>query len=129
MENGSEQNETFEKAYKKLEEIVTRMEKESLDLESALKAFEEGMEFSDFKAESASLEIISSNEDSSKVHITIHEGKFHQVKRMVAKCGKSVTYLKRLEFGPLKLDSRLKSGNYRPLTAEEVRELKCLMEK
>ncbi len=42
MENGSEQNETFEKAYKKLEEIVTRMEKESLDLESALKAFEEG---------------------------------------------------------------------------------------
>ena len=94
-----------------------------------IKAFEEGMEFSDFKAESASLEIISSNEDSSKVHITIHEGKFHQVKRMVAKCGKSVTYLKRLEFGPLKLDSKLKSGNYRPLTAEEVRELKCLMEK
>ena len=42
MENGSEQNETFEKAYKKLEEIVSRMEKESLDLESALKAFEEG---------------------------------------------------------------------------------------
>lgn len=35
-------NETFESAYKKLDEIVNKMEKESLDLESALKAFEEG---------------------------------------------------------------------------------------
>ena len=33
---------TFESAYKKLDEIVNRMEKESLDLEEALKAFEEG---------------------------------------------------------------------------------------
>lgn len=42
MEQESEQNVTFEEAYQKLEKIVTRMEKESLDLESALKAFEEG---------------------------------------------------------------------------------------
>lgn len=34
--------ETFESAYKKLDEIVNKMEKESLDLEAALKAFEEG---------------------------------------------------------------------------------------
>ena len=37
-----ENKETFETAYKKLDEIVTKMEKESLDLEAALKAFEEG---------------------------------------------------------------------------------------
>ena len=42
MSEEKEQAVTFESEYKKLEEIVTRMEKESLDLESALKAFEEG---------------------------------------------------------------------------------------
>ena len=42
MNEINENEETFESAYKKLEKIVTRMETESLDLESALKAFEEG---------------------------------------------------------------------------------------
>ena len=42
MEENPQNNETFESAYKKLEKIVSRMENESLDLESALKAFEEG---------------------------------------------------------------------------------------
>ncbi len=42
MENESENKETFESAYKKLEMIVNKMETESLDLETALKAFEDG---------------------------------------------------------------------------------------
>lgn len=42
MNEETENKETFESAYKKLDGIVTKMEKESLDLESALKAFEEG---------------------------------------------------------------------------------------
>ncbi len=42
MENKSENKETFESAYKKLEAIVNKMETESLDLETALKAFEDG---------------------------------------------------------------------------------------
>ena len=42
MNNETENKETFESAYKKLDEIVTKMEKESLDLETALKAFAEG---------------------------------------------------------------------------------------
>ena len=42
MENESENKETFESAYKKLEAIVNKMETESLDLETALKAFEDG---------------------------------------------------------------------------------------
>ena len=37
-------------------------------------------------------------------HLTIHEGKFHQVKRMIASTGKNVIYLKRISFGPLNLD-------------------------
>ncbi len=42
MSTEQPENETFESAYKKLEAIVNRMETESLDLEAALKAFEEG---------------------------------------------------------------------------------------
>ena len=42
MNEENENKETFETAYKKLDGIVNRMEKESLDLEEALKAFEEG---------------------------------------------------------------------------------------
>ncbi len=42
MSEENEKKETFETAYKRLDEIVTKMEKESLPLEEALKAFEEG---------------------------------------------------------------------------------------
>ncbi|MBE6130237.1 MAG: rRNA pseudouridine synthase [Erysipelotrichaceae bacterium] len=57
-------------------------------------------------------------------HLTIHEGKFHQVKRMVASTGKCVIYLKRISFGPLNLDDTLKLGSYRLLTEEEINLLK-----
>ena len=57
-------------------------------------------------------------------HLTIHEGKFHQVKRMIASTGKNVTYLKRISFGPLRLDDSLKLGSYRLLTEEEINLLK-----
>lgn len=51
--------------------------------------------------------------------ITLHEGKYHQIKRMLAARGKPVTYLKRIAFGPLVLDAALEKGQWRPLTAEE----------
>ena len=47
MSNEQKNSETFEETYKKLEAIVTKMETESLDLESALKAFEEGKNAAD----------------------------------------------------------------------------------
>lgn len=52
-------------------------------------------------------------------HITIREGKYHQIKRMLASRGKPVTYLKRLRFGPLELDPALEKGCWRALTEEE----------
>ena len=55
--------------------------------------------------------------------LTIHEGKFHQVKRMIEAVGKSVTYLKRVSFGPLVLDNELPLGKYRFLTEEEILKL------
>lgn len=52
--------------------------------------------------------------------ITIHEGKYHQIKRMMAARGKPVTYLKRLKFGPLELDEKLPKGGWRALTEAEI---------
>lgn len=55
--------------------------------------------------------------------VTLREGKYHQVKRMLAARGKPVTGLERVSMGPLKLDSALPRGGWRPLTEEEVRKL------
>ena len=68
------------------------------------------------------LEIITSDE-ISQIHLTIQEGKFHQVKRMSQAVGKEVIYLKRLRMGTLVLDENLSIGEYRPLTKEELEKL------
>lgn len=54
-------------------------------------------------------------------YLTISEGRFHQVKRMINMVNKNVTYLKRVAFGPLTLDEKLKPGEYRLLSADEIR--------
>lgn len=59
-----------------------------------------------------------------QVLLTIQEGKFHQVKRMFQAVGNEVLYLKRMSMGSLFLDGSLPSGQYRPLTEEELRKLK-----
>ncbi|MFK4301251.1 MULTISPECIES: pseudouridine synthase [unclassified Paenibacillus] len=56
----------------------------------------------------------------SYISLVIHEGKFHQVKRMFEAVGKKVTYLKRTAMGPLTLDDQLSLGSYRELTNEEL---------
>lgn len=54
------------------------------------------------------------------VHVTVCEGKYHQVKRMLKAVGSEVTALRRLAVGPLSLDAALAPGAYRELTAEEL---------
>lgn len=60
--------------------------------------------------------------------VTLREGKFHQVKRMLAARGKPVTYLKRLSMGPLRLDEGLKIGAWRELTQGELEALRTAVE-
>ena len=60
---------------------------------------------------------------SSYVEIEIAEGKFHQVKRMVAACGKEVVDLERISMGPLQLDSNLKLGEWRRIHPSELASL------
>ena len=61
--------------------------------------------------------------EECEILLTISEGKFHQVKRMLLAVGNEVLYLKRLSMGSLKLDENLKAGEYRALTGEEIEKL------
>lgn len=83
-------------------------------------AFCEGLQLSDFVALRARLEIISSSSDAACARVWVCEGKFHQVRRMFAACGRTVIKLKRLSIGPLKLDESLQPGEYRELSNEEL---------
>ena len=56
----------------------------------------------------------------AEILLTIQEGKFHQVKRMFEALGCQVVFLKRLSMGSLKLDPKLRPGEYRMLTQEEL---------
>ena len=60
----------------------------------------------------------------TELHLTIREGKFHQVKRMMEAVGTPVIYLKRISMGPLTLPDDLKKGECRLLTEAEVAALK-----
>lgn len=111
--------------------------------EEHIKRFKEGLKLKDGTlTKPAQLEIIKSgnvksdnaksdnpkseNEKSSnisEVEITICEGKYHQIKRMIACVGGKVIYLKRLSMGRLELDENLREGEYRRLTEDEI---KCL---
>ena len=62
-------------------------------------------------------------DEPTKAYITICEGKFHQIKRMLKVLGKEVVYLERVEFDGIKLDPALERGETRELTAEEIASL------
>ena len=87
-----------------------------------IETFAQGISLKDFTCQPAKLELLSINreKDESLVRVTIAEGKFHQVKRMVAYCGKEVVNLKRLTMGTLTLDENLKRGEWRRLSKEEL---------
>lgn len=59
-------------------------------------------------------------EDVTWLELSIREGRYHQVKRMMQSTGHPVLYLKRLTMGSLRLDDKLQMGQYRPLTQEEI---------
>ena len=61
--------------------------------------------------------------DGTSAKLTIYEGKFHQVKRMFAAYGFTVTYLKRISIGGVNLDETLSEGQYRELSENEIKSL------
>lgn len=88
--------------------------------EAHIERFREGLDIGDEKKTlPAMLEILASEPEISEIRITIHEGRFHQVKRMFEAVGCKVTYLKRLSMGAVALDETLAPGDYRPLNEKE----------
>lgn len=85
-----------------------------------VRAFAEPMDLGDFTTQPGKLELL---EDGKAALVTIHEGKFHQIKRMFAHQGKTVQTLKRLAIGPLKLDETLSEGEWRSLEKAEIQAL------
>lgn len=108
----SPKNHVPKRYYAKIEGTVTQEHKE---------LFSKGVTLEDeYVTMPAELFLLSEGE----IELIIYEGKFHQVKRMFEAIGCKVTYLKRLEIGPLVLDKTLALGEVRELTETELQSLK-----
>lgn len=79
-------------------------------------AFAAGLSLSDFDAQPSELVILGPQTG----RVTVHEGKFHQIKRMFSAVGREVTKLHRESFGSLTLDPALPEGAWRELTDAEL---------
>lgn len=89
--------------------------------EEDCKKLSEGVDIGDEKPTApAKVERVAEKE----ILLTIREGRFHQVKRMLQAVGNEVVYLKRLSMGSLRLPKDLEKGAYRPLSEEEIYKIK-----
>lgn len=87
----------------------------------ALRALEHGVDIGD---EKPTLPAKAQVNPQGELLLTIREGRYHQVKRMLQAVGNEVLYLKRLSFGSLTLPEDLEEGAFRALTAEEQEKLR-----
>ena len=92
-----------------------------------VETFIKGIPLKDFTCQPAIMELVSidTEKNQSQIRVTIAEGKFHQIKRMVGYCGKEVVDLQRLTMGTLVLDENLERGEWRRLTKEELEILRA----
>lgn len=99
---------------KYLVDIAHSLSKEDIErLEAGIDLGEDGI------TKPAKVDIIS----DTQIYLTIHEGKFHQVKRMLKAVCNEVINLKRVSFGPIVLPDDFKPGEYRMLNEEEIKSL------
>lgn len=91
--------------------------------EGDVQAFSDGLDIGEKQKTLPAKLVILKADEISEIEVTIHEGKFHQVKRMFEAVEKEVLYLKRIRMGSLELDDTLLPGTYRNLTEKEISEL------
>ena len=85
--------------------------------------FEKGLTLEDgYETKPARIELTGNGDEG---YITLVEGKYHQIKRMLEAIDNKITYLERVSFGPLALDEGLERGEWRYLTAEEISALEA----
>ena len=86
--------------------------------------FEDGVELDDgYVTKPAKIELVGAKNEG---YITLVEGKYHQIKRMLDALGNKITYLERITFGCLSLDAALERGQWRYLTDDEIKELESI---
>ncbi|MFZ7034124.1 pseudouridine synthase [Bulleidia extructa] len=83
---------------------------------------ERGIRYKNITYKGAKLKIL----DDLQCTIILQEGKYHEIKNIFLAIGNKVTYLKRIRMKNLILDETLKKGEYRPLSEEEIGDLKQL---
>ena len=88
--------------------------------DECVRRFAEGVPLKEFTCKPARLE----RAGAGACRVYVSEGKYHQVKRMIAACGATVTYLKRVQLGNVRLDESLAPGEFRELAAEELASLR-----
>lgn len=91
---------------------------EPLD-ENKIYILEQGVDIGGYVTMPCKVELLSEKE----INITITEGKFHQVKKMLEAVDNAVVYLKRISFAGLDLDEELKLGEYRQLCTKEMEKI------
>lgn len=84
--------------------------------DECVRRFAEGVPLKEFMCKPARLE----RAGAGACRVYVSEGKYHQVKRMIAACGATVTFLKRVQLGGVRLDESLAPGEFRELTEEEL---------
>lgn len=95
-------------------EVISKNSITKNDIDS----FKKGIELHDGLTKPALLEVV---DDKCKSFVTIHEGRYHQVKRMFHAINNEVLALKRVKIGDLELDAHLESGDYRQLTLNDFK--------
>ena len=83
--------------------------------ENDVKLLEAGVDIGGYLTKPCKIKMVSENEGE----ITLTEGKYHQIKRMLEAVGNKITYLERISFGSIALDPALKRGEWRYLTSNE----------
>ena len=85
------------------------------------KLFEKGVTLADgYECKPA---VLTLSEDRLEGRIILTEGKYHQIKRMIAAMDNKVIFLERIRFSDITLDSSLERGEWRYLTEEEIKSL------
>ncbi len=93
-----------------------------------IKKLKEGVLLEDGRTAPAKVRVLDRWDDGGRLHLTIHEGKYRQIRRMMQALGGQVKRLKRETLGPLSLKG-LALGKYRKLTQQEIKELLSLPQK
>jgi 23S rRNA pseudouridine2605 synthase len=107
-------------------EKTYRIECQGVITEAVLKKLQDGIQLEDGFTAPAKAVLISRNDQKSVVHITIHEGRKRQVRRMFKKVGSPVLKLQRIAYGNLKLGD-LKEGNFVHIKQAELNKLRDLV--